>query len=165
MKSSTNFAITVVILAIIVAIMLLVVFGPLSVQPGRNEQIRSLKSLESTYTVTIQNGSFDPTYLTVLAGTTVTWNVPADNAQVNGVYSDRFVNSTRMFDSGTIQAGDSFSFTFNEVGNYSYHSGIQYYLIGYVNVIPNAPESLEPANQPVVPQGYPTVAGRLSLPM
>ena len=163
MRSSINLAITVAILTIIVAVMLLVIFGPLSVQPGSNEQIRSVKTLESSYTVIIQNSSFDPTYLTVLAGTSVTWKVPTDNAQINGVYSDKLVNSTRLFDSGTIQAGESFSFTFNEVGNYSYHSTVQYYLVGYVNVIPNAPESLEPTNQPVVPQGYPTAAGRLPL--
>lgn len=159
MRSSINFAITVVILVIITSVMLLIIFGPLSLQPGRNEPVDSVKSLDNTYTITIENGTFNPTYLTVLAGTTVTWQIPQDNAQVNGVYADKMVNGTRLFDSGTIQAGSSYSFTFNDAGNYSYHSTIQYFLIGYVNVVPNAPESLEPTNQPVTPTGYPTVTG------
>jgi plastocyanin len=157
MRSGTNFAITIAILVIVAAIMTLVIYGPLNVTPGRGEPIRSVKTLDNTYTITIRNNTYDPTYLTVLAGTTVTWQNPGTSAQVNSVISDELANGTRLFDSGPLNAGDTFTFTFNEVGNHSYHSGIQYFSNASVNVIPNAPESFVTA-QPAGPEGFPTAA-------
>jgi plastocyanin len=157
MRPRTNFAITVIIILAIATGMLLVFFGPLSVPPGHGEQARSVKTLEPTTTVTIGNNSYDPTYLTVLAGTTVTWQNPASYGQTNSVVSDNMTGSTRTFDSGPLNAGDTFSFTFNDVGNYTYHSGVQYFSNASVNVIPNAPESFV-TPQPQTPEGYPTVA-------
>jgi plastocyanin len=157
LRSGTNFAITINIMAIIASGMLLVILGPLSVEPGHGEQIRSVKTLEPTTTVVIENSTFNPTYLTVLAGTNVTWKNPSEHAQSNSVVSDDLANGTRVFDSGPLNAGESFSFTFNEVGNYTSHSGRQYYTNASVNVIPNAPESFFTPG-PVTPEGYPTAA-------
>ncbi len=160
MKPITNFIITIVILVVVVSILLLVWYGPLALTPGHGAQIRSAKGLEGTTTVIIENNTFNPTYLTVLAGTTVVWKNPSGSAQVNSVMSDKIVNGSRLFASGPINAGQSFIFTFTDVGNYTYSSGIQYFANGSVNVIPNAPEGFPTIGQITPNQGFPTLAMR-----
>ena len=62
--------------------------------------------------------AFNPTQLTISAGTTVTFT-NKDNA-------DHTATSSNYFDSGKIKSGDSYTFTFTTAGTYyfycNYHS-------------------------------------------
>ena len=70
-----------------------------------------------TTTVSIKNFAFNPPNATVAAGTTVTW-VNNDQAPHTATADDG------TFDSGTLQPGQSFSFTFDKAGTYAYHCNI-----------------------------------------
>ncbi len=64
-------------------------------------------------TVSIQNLAFNPSTLTVTAGTTVTW-INNDNVDHN------VMSSTGAFSSGTLANGQSYTYTFNTPGTYDY---------------------------------------------
>ena len=72
----------------------------------------------SAYTVNIKSQSFQPSTLSVPAGTTVTWH-NQDNAQ-HTVTSD----TNGQFDSGAIATGKKFTHTFTDPGSYGYHCSI-----------------------------------------
>ncbi|MBS1502476.1 MAG: cupredoxin family copper-binding protein [Bacteroidetes bacterium] len=65
-------------------------------------------------TVNIQNFAFSPAAVHVLPGGTVTWtnkdSAPHTATDLNGA-----------FDSSTLNTGQSFKFTFNHPGTYTYH--------------------------------------------
>ncbi len=65
----------------------------------------------ATYTVEIGDGFFSPASLSVAVGDTVTWTNVDD--------SPHTVTSA-AFDSGNLDAGQSFSFTFTEAGTFDY---------------------------------------------
>jgi plastocyanin len=65
-------------------------------------------------TITMRNMAFSSSSVQITTGTKVTW-VNDDN-MTHTVTSDNGV-----FSSGDITAGNSFSFTFNIAGTYSYH--------------------------------------------
>src|SRR5690348_14190599 len=67
--------------------------------------------------VTIVDFAFQPSYITVPAGTTVTWY----NA---GAAPHTVTSSDGFFDSGTIGSGGSFSVTFSSPGTYNYACAI-----------------------------------------
>src|SRR4051794_14586825 len=58
---------------------------------------------------------FDPADLSVTAGTTVTWINQGNSSQGHTATS-----LDGLFDSGTLRNGESFSFTFDEPGDYAY---------------------------------------------
>jgi plastocyanin len=64
--------------------------------------------------VSMSGGSFDPQELTVKAGTTVVWTNTASNAHT--VTAD-----DGSFDSGNMNANDTFQFTFTTPGTYPYY--------------------------------------------
>jgi plastocyanin len=72
----------------------------------------------SAYTVNIKSQSFQPSTLSVPAGTTVTWH-NQDNMQ-HTVTSD----AQGPLDSGAIATGKKFTYTFQAPGSYSYHCSI-----------------------------------------
>ena len=72
----------------------------------------------SAYTVNIKSQSFQPSTLSVPAGTTVTWH-NQDNMQ-HTVTSD----AQGPLDSGAIATGKKFTYTFQVPGSYSYHCSI-----------------------------------------
>jgi plastocyanin len=69
-------------------------------------------------TVFLKARSFDPMQLTITKGTTVTW--------INKDTKRRYVvhmpgaNSAKLFDSGPLEVEESYSYTFQDVGRYSY---------------------------------------------
>src|SRR5215211_3143303 len=68
-------------------------------------------------TVSIQDFSFSPGQITVAPGTTVTW--------VNkGPSPHTTTADDGSWDSGTLQQGEDFSFTFDQPGTYTYHCSI-----------------------------------------
>ena len=80
-------------------------------------------STGSTETVLIQNGTFNPANLTVKAGTTVTWIVKDDSNTKYMVTSNKngSVEGKYLFMSDDLTNGQSFSYTFNKTGTYSYY--------------------------------------------
>lgn len=67
----------------------------------------------NTQSVSIKNFAFSPQSLTVSKGATVTWT---NNDSVNHTVT----STTGVFDSGLINTGKSFSYTFSNAGTYSY---------------------------------------------
>lgn len=68
--------------------------------------------------VDIVGQSYSPSNLEVEAGTTVTWENKSDLVHTVTSGSDRTADG--MFDSGNLSEGDTFSYTFNEVGVFDY---------------------------------------------
>jgi len=58
--------------------------------------------------------SFDPSTITIITGTTITWT--NKDAIGHSVTSD-----TGVFDSGIINASGTFSYTFDTAGTFPYH--------------------------------------------
>jgi len=67
--------------------------------------------------VSIANFAFDPTNLTVTTGTTVTWT--NNDSVAHNILSD-----DGSWGSNSLATGDTFSFTFNQVGTFPYHCGV-----------------------------------------
>jgi len=68
--------------------------------------------------ISIVNMAFGPATLTVKTGTTVTWK------NNDGIAHTVTSNDGTTFDSGTLAAGASFSFTANTAGTFAYHCTI-----------------------------------------
>lgn len=85
-------------------------------------------------TVNIQNMAFSPSTLNVKVGTTVTW-VNRDST-AHDVVSD-----TGLFNSGNLNNGQSYSYTFNQAGSFPYHCGIHPSMTGTIVVSATAPVS------------------------
>lgn len=78
-------------------------------------------------TVDIKGFSFQPSSMTVLVGSTVTW--------VNHDSADHTITSDGgKFDSGNMMSGGQFRFAFSQPGVYSYHCSIHPSMIGVVTV-------------------------------
>ena len=80
-------------------------------------------------TVSIQNFFFSPANMTVAPGTTVTW---VNNGQAP--HTATATNPSGVFDSGTLQPGQSYSFTFKQPGTYAYYCRIHPDMTGTVTV-------------------------------
>ena len=91
-------------LGVLLVLGIVAVSGCTSKQPAAN-------------TVTIQNNAFVPSTLHVQVGTTVIWVNKDPNTQ-------DVVSDNKMFDSGNLANGQSYNYTFNQTGSYSYHSSI-----------------------------------------
>ena len=82
---------------------------------------------QSSNTITITNSSFNPSMLTIKAGTTVTWinkaNGTMDVTSDNGIFS-----------SGNLSTGQSFNYTFDNTGTFQYHSSINPSMTGQILV-------------------------------
>jgi plastocyanin len=79
---------------------------------------------------------FNPSRLTVEAGTTVTWR----NA---GVLAHSVVSRDQLFDSKLMDAGETFSVTFEAPGTYRYHCEPRPWMKGTIVVTPAEPDSDE----------------------
>ena len=80
-----------------------------------------------TMTVSIEDFFFSPANMTVAPGTTVTW-------VNNGQAPHTSTADDGTWDSGTLQPGKSFSFTFNQAGTYTYHCTIHPNMTGTITV-------------------------------
>ncbi len=96
--------------------------------------------------VNIMNFSFQPTPLTIAAGTTVTWT----NQDTAGHTTTSDIG---VWDSGVatpLKKGDTFQFTFKEVGTFPYHCNIHPNMHGTV-VVTAASAPAAPTPAPVAP--------------
>ena len=81
-----------------------------------------------TRAVAIPGKAYEPSHLTVLVGTTVTWK--NDDSINHTVTSDGDV-----FSSGYMPPGGSFSFTFAQQGHYAFHCTIHRFMTGEIDVL------------------------------
>ena len=100
---------------------------------------------QGSASVGIVDFAFDPSSVAVDAGATVTWTNQGPSPHT--VTAD-----DGSFDSGTLNAGASFSFTFTSAGTVSYHCSIHPNMVGSVVVsggatpeTPTAPAAVTPA--------------------
>ena len=80
----------------------------------------------ASVSVSIQNFAFTPTNLTVKKGTTVTWT--------NKDSIGHTVTGDSGISSALLSQGESYSFTFNQTGQFSYHCNPHPGMIGTVTV-------------------------------
>jgi len=95
-----------------------------SSQSSQNNQ-----SLTSTNSVTIQNFAFTPGDITVKKGTTVTWTNNDSTA-----HSVNETDNQKGPDSGDLNPGDKYSFTFNQSGTFKYRCNLHPEMLGTVTV-------------------------------
>jgi plastocyanin len=94
------------------------------------------KHVKATHTppapnsISITAKGFNPDTLTVKAGDTVTWSNASKNAET--VTSD----TASLFDSGSLNTGAVYTFTFTQAGTFTYHSSDTPPLTGKVIVTP-----------------------------
>jgi len=74
-------------------------------------------SAQDEMTVSIQDFSFSPAQITVAPGTTVNWTNEGPSPHTTTA-------DDGTWDSGTMEQGEDFSFTFDEPGTYTYHCSI-----------------------------------------
>ena len=82
-----------------------------------------------TRDVTIDNYTFSPGTLTVPVGTTVTWT--NRDFDVHTVTAD---DTPPTFKSAGLDTDDTFSFTFNKAGTYTYHCSLHPHMTGKIFV-------------------------------
>jgi plastocyanin len=78
--------------------------------------------------VTIEGFAFEPQETRIAAGTTVTWLNAEDGAPHTATSDDG------VWDSGTLQPGEEYSFTFDEPGTYPYFCAIHPSMTGTIVV-------------------------------
>ena len=85
-------------------------------------------------TINIQNFAFTPDPVTVPAGTVVAWtNQDSAPHQVVNDATPLFMTGA-IFQSATLQQGQTFTFTFTKQGTYAYHCGIHNFMKGTITV-------------------------------
>ena len=82
-------------------------------------------------TVLIKNFAFNPSSVTVKAGTTVTW-INQDGTQHNVISG---AESPVAFASRNLGTGESFTYTFSSPGTYPYICSIHPFMTGEITVI------------------------------
>jgi plastocyanin len=95
--------------------------------------------------VSIKDYAYDPNTITVPAGTTAIWT----NLDI---VPHTVTSTTGKFDSGVLEPGQKFNYTFNDPGTYNYYSTIHTYMKGQVIVTAYArpyPKSEIPTAVPV----------------
>lgn len=80
-----------------------------------------------TNQVFIQGMAFNPSTITVTAGTTITWTN-------KDAIAHTVTSSTNLFNSGSIGTNGTFSFTFATAGSFSYYCSIHPSMLGSVTV-------------------------------
>jgi plastocyanin len=94
------------------------------------KHIKATHTPPSPNSVSITKKDFVPNSLTVKVGTTVTWSNSSGAAQ--SVTSD----TANVFDSGSLDAGATYTFTFSQAGTFPYHSSTTPALTGTIVVTP-----------------------------
>jgi plastocyanin len=97
-------------------------------EPDEESVDPSTLPAEATTEVLIQDFAFDPPHIEVQVGDTVTWTQGTDEEPHTATADDE------TFDSGVLEEGDTFPFTFTEAGEFSYFCEIHPEMLGLVTV-------------------------------
>jgi plastocyanin len=110
-----------------------------------------------TRTVNIKNFAFDQPKIMVAPGTKVTW--------VNNDQTPHTATATKpagAFDSGTLQPGQRYSFTFDQPGTYTYQCVLHPFMTGTVTVVDGSAPAGPITTQPVSSVGF-SLGGPIAL--
>ena len=100
-----------------------------SSQNSATQSSQSSQAPASTNTVTIQNFAFLPGDITIKKGTTVTWTNNDSTA-----HSVNETDNQKGPDSGDLNPGDKYSFTFDQTGTFKYRCNLHPEMLGTVTV-------------------------------
>jgi len=79
-----------------------------------------------TYTINIQNNTFNPSSVQIAVGGTVKWvNMDSVKHEPKG----------RVFDSGPLEQNGTFEYTFKSAGTYNYQCAIHPSMLGTIKVV------------------------------
>ena len=129
------------LLALIIIIIIIIIAGVSiyyalspkpNVQPvGNNSSNQSIGNSSSNMTaasvISIQNGTFNPSTLTIKSGTNVQW-INNDNAK------HQIMSDSGSFQSNVLNQGDSYNFFFDKTGIYGYHDALNSSVTGTIIV-------------------------------
>ncbi|MFZ3167073.1 MAG: PQQ-dependent sugar dehydrogenase, partial [Candidatus Methanoperedens sp.] len=90
--------------------------------------------------VDITNFAFNPANITILKGTSVIWTN-------NDVDAHTVTSDTGVFDSGTLNQGNTFEFMFNDTGTFKYHCALHPTMQGEVIVIAAPAPTIPPTEE------------------
>jgi plastocyanin len=99
---------------------------------GADQMDRIADKSDQANTINIKDNSFQPSTLTVPAGTAVTWH------NQDGVQHTVSSDKQDLFDSGPLAPGKRYTFTFSNPGSYKYHCSIHPGMRGLVVVTGSA---------------------------
>jgi plastocyanin len=85
--------------------------------------------LSGNVNVAISGFAFNPPSLNITVGTTITWT--NQDSTTHNVKAD-----DNSWGSNDLNKGDTFSYTFNQAGTYSYHCGFHANMKGTITVVP-----------------------------
>ncbi len=97
------------------------------VQPPQSQEFFISQPLGSAFPDNDLN--FDPPDVTISVGDTVTWVNDDEN-----IHTATHRSEPMLFDSETVEAGEQFSFTFTEAGEFRYFCKFHPWMTGVVNV-------------------------------
>jgi alcohol dehydrogenase (cytochrome c) len=117
--------------------------GPVAAPPAPSSEVAA--NAYATDHVSIVDFAFQPGTIIVPPGTTVTWT--NDGAQPHSATSTVSETNAVKFDSGILNPGQSYSFSFEKAGTYDYFCVVHPFMRGKVIVDQNAPKP-EPQAQP-----------------
>ena len=100
-----------------------------SPQNSATQSSQSSQVPTSANTVTIQNFAFLPGDITIKKGTTVTWTNNDSTA-----HSVNETDNQKGPDSGDLNPGDKYSFTFDQTGTFKYRCNLHPEMLGTVTV-------------------------------
>ena len=125
-----NKKVVIIIVSIVAAVVIGVVFYSHLMRPPVevSEKLESLEDSERQNTVLIENFSYSPQELTISAGETVTWT-NKDSVKHNVVSN----NGSELF-SDLLGLNETYSHTFNQIGEYSYYCTPHPYMTGKIVV-------------------------------
>jgi len=125
--------------------------GPVAAPPAPSSEVAA--NAYATDHVSIVDFAFQPGTIIVPPGTTVTWT--NDGAQPHSATSTVSETNPVKFDSGILNPGQSYSFTFDKPGTYDYFCVPHPFMRGKVIVDPNAPKPSAQAQPQGAPQEIP----------
>jgi len=100
-----------------------------SSQNSATQSSQSSQAPANANTVTIQNFAFLPGDITIKKGTTVTWTNNDSTA-----HSVNETDNQKGPDSGNLNPGDKYSFTFDQTGTFKYRCNLHPEMLGTVTV-------------------------------
>lgn len=112
-----------------IALIIMTVFLSVSISScSKSDAYTAPADDPNTYKISIEATQFNPASLTMLPGAKVTWT--NTDSQPHSVVSDDGIS----FNSGSLNGGESISFTPGVTGTYGYHCGIHPTVTGTVLV-------------------------------
>lgn len=92
--------------------------------PAPTTAVTATPSASTVVGVSLKNTAYNPNVITVHVGTTVVWTNNETNGVQHTVTSGTPGAPSGLFDSGTLNPGQTFQFTFNSVGTFPYYCRI-----------------------------------------